>query len=132
MSDSPPPPPSPPGGKACPSCAERVQVAARVCRYCGFDFETGAYRSLAADPPGINGLAVASFVLSISWLGGLGSLLAVVFGHKAKSEIDASGGRQSGRGLAVAGLVLGYIGIGLIVLGLLAALFWRFVVYGST
>ena len=30
-----------------------------------------------------NGLAIASFVLSLVWLGGLGSVLAVIFGATA-------------------------------------------------
>jgi hypothetical protein len=59
-----------------------------------------------------NGLAVASLVLGILWLAGLGSLLAIVFGVKGRSQIDASGGHQGGRGLATAGIALGVTGIG--------------------
>lgn len=67
-------------------------------------------------PAGTNGYAIASLVLGIVWIAGLGSLLAVIFGVMAKNQIDASGGRQTGRGLAVAGLVLGVVGlIGLII-----------------
>lgn len=68
-----------------------------------------------------NGLAVASLVCGIVWLGGLGSLLALVFGYMARGQIDASGGREGGRGLAVAGIVLGWVGVAgflLVVLGL--------------
>lgn len=69
-----------------------------------------------------NGLAVASLVLGILWLFWLGSLLAVVFGHVAKRQIERSGGAERGEGLAVAGLVLGWVGLGafviLVVLGL--------------
>jgi hypothetical protein len=35
----------------------------------------------------------------------------VVFGHIALRRIAASGGRQGGRGMAVAGVVLGYFGL---------------------
>lgn len=56
-----------------------------------------------------SGLAIASFVLGLLGLCGIGSLLAVIFGHCALSEIDKSGGAVTGRGLAVAGLVLGYV-----------------------
>lgn len=63
-----------------------------------------------------NGFAIASLVLGIVWLWGLGSVLALVFGYLAKSQIDESRGAQGGRGLAVAGIVLGWVGVGLIAL----------------
>jgi hypothetical protein len=46
------------------------------------------------------------------------SILAVVFGHVSKKQIDESRGTQTGRGLAVAGTVLGWIGVGLALLAL--------------
>lgn len=58
-----------------------------------------------------SGFAVASLVLGILWVMGLGSILALVFGYIAKGQIDASGGRQTGRGMAVAGVVLGWVGV---------------------
>jgi hypothetical protein len=58
-------------------------------------------------------------VLGIVWVYGVGSVLALVFGYRGKSEIDRSNGSQSGRGLAVAGIVLGWIGVSIIVLGLI-------------
>ena len=48
----------------------------------------------------------------------VGSIIAVVTGHMAKGEIARSNGTIGGAGLATAGLILGYIGIGLMVLGL--------------
>ncbi len=65
---------------------------------------------------GINGFAVASLVLGILWMSWLGSLLAIIFGNVALTQIDRSEGEQTGRGLAVAGLVLGYVGLGTLVL----------------
>jgi uncharacterized protein DUF4190 len=59
-----------------------------------------------------NGLAIASMVLGILWLWWIGSVLALVFGMVAKSQIDNSGGLQQGRGMAIAGIVLGWVGIG--------------------
>jgi hypothetical protein len=58
-----------------------------------------------------NGFAIASMVLGILWIYSIGSILALVFGYKARKEIDDSGGAQQGRGMATAGIVLGYIGI---------------------
>lgn len=37
--------------------------------------------------------------------------LALVYGNKARNEIDGSGGRLGGRGMATAGIILGWIGI---------------------
>lgn len=64
--------------------------------------------------PQQNGMAVASLVLGILgmiWLWGIGPLLALIFGYQSKRQIDDSGGRQTGRGLAVAGIATGWIGI---------------------
>ena len=58
-----------------------------------------------------NGLAIASLVLSIIWLAGLGSVLAVIFGIVARRQIRASGGRQGGEGLALAGTLIGVVGV---------------------
>jgi hypothetical protein len=70
-----------------------------------------------------NGLAIASLVLSIFWLFGVGSILAVIFGVSARRAIKRSAGTQSGEGLAVAGLVIGIVGITAIVgLGVIGVL----------
>ena len=58
-----------------------------------------------------NGLAIAAFVAGFFWFAWLGSVCAVIFGHVALRQIKDSGGRQSGSGFAVAGLVLGYLQI---------------------
>jgi hypothetical protein len=58
-----------------------------------------------------NGLAVASLVLGIVWVFGLGSILAVIFGFVARRQIRESGGRQSGEGMALAGIILGFVGV---------------------
>lgn len=61
--------------------------------------------------PATNGFAVASLICGAVWLGWIGSALAIVLGHVALSQIAQSGGRQGGRGLAIGGLVLGYLGV---------------------
>ena len=65
----------------------------------------------AAPAPTTNGMSVASLVLGIVWLFGLGSILAVIFGFVGQRQIRESGGRQSGGGMATAGIVLGFVGI---------------------
>jgi hypothetical protein len=70
-----------------------------------------------------NGLAVASLIAGFLWMGWLGSVLAVVFGHIALRQINESGGREGGSGLAIAGLVLGYLGVATLLLVILVAVF---------
>jgi hypothetical protein len=70
-----------------------------------------------------NGLAVASLIAGFFWLGWLGSFLAVIFGHVALNQIKASGGREQGTGLAISGLVLGYMGVATLLLVVLVAVF---------
>ena len=69
-------------------------------------------------PPRTNGLAVTSMILGLLWVCWLGSILAVIFGHVALSQIKKSNGTQQGKGFAVAGLVLGYLGVLTLILAL--------------
>lgn len=66
-------------------------------------------------------MAVASLVLGIIWIYWVGSVLALVFGYTAKSQIDKSGGQETGRGMATAGIVLGWIGVAMILVVLVIA-----------
>jgi hypothetical protein len=66
-----------------------------------------------------NGLAIASLVLGILWLYGLGSLLALVFGYMALRQIKQR--HQGGRGMAIAGTILGWLGVALLVLAVIGA-----------
>jgi hypothetical protein len=63
-----------------------------------------------------NGFSIAALVLGIVWIYWVGSILALVFGYIAKSQIDRSRGLQSGRGMAIAGIVLGWIGVATLIL----------------
>jgi hypothetical protein len=63
---------------------------------------------------GTDGLAIASMVLGIVWVWWIGSILAVIFGHIALRRIARDG--KAGRGMAIAGLVLGYVGVGILAL----------------
>lgn len=66
-----------------------------------------------------NGMAIASLVLGLIWVCSIGSILALVFGYLARKQIDAAGGREAGRGLATAGIVLGWIGVATLVIALM-------------
>jgi hypothetical protein len=71
-------------------------------------------------PSRTNGMAIASMVLGILWLWWVGSILAVIFGHVALSQTKKDPS-QGGRGMAIAGVVLGWIGVAVLILALLAA-----------
>ena len=65
-----------------------------------------------------NGFAVAALVLGIIGIpavlvlvGLLFAVLALIFGLVARSQIQRSGGAQGGGGMAMAGIVLGGVGI---------------------
>lgn len=69
-----------------------------------------------------NTSAVISLVLGIGafvLVCGLVSIPAVIFGNKAIKEIDQSQGTQSGKGMAQAGQILGWIGIAISVIGII-------------
>ena len=57
-------------------------------------------------------------VLGILWLFWIGSILAVIFGHVALSQIRKDPSIQ-GRGMAVAGVVLGWVGLGVLLIVLI-------------
>ena len=68
-----------------------------------------------------NSMAIVSLVaaiLGMTLFPFFGSIVAVITGPMAKREIAASGGAVGGEGLAQAGIILGWVGIALSVLGL--------------
>jgi hypothetical protein len=69
-----------------------------------------------------SGLAIASLVLAVGGLTILpllGSIVAIILGYMARNDIRRRPGEVSGNGIAMAGIVLGWIAVGLSVLGLL-------------
>ena len=75
-----------------------------------------------------NTYAIVSLVLGLVAMP-LTSIPALIFGYKAKNQIDASGGAEEGRGLAIAGIVLGWVGVAI---GILALIFIVLAVAVST
>ena len=101
MSNVPPPPPpqDPAGGNPWPS-------------------QPPPYQYQYGPPPRpTNGLAIASMVLGILWLYWIGSILALVFGYVARSQIRQR--NEAGNGMAIAGIVLGWIGVATLVVTLI-------------
>ena len=111
-----PPPPgyAPPSGYEQPPAYDPNAAAAY-----GYA-QPGAYPGYPPATQQTSGMAIASLVLSLLGfviLPLIGSILGVIFGHMALGEIKRSNGAVGGQGLAMAGLVIGYIGIGLALLG---------------
>jgi len=75
-------------------------------------------------PAPTSGAATASLILGICGfvlcpLSIICSPLALVFGYRSRREIRDSGGRVGGDGLALAGVILGWIGIAWVALWIL-------------
>jgi competence protein ComGC len=81
-------------------------------------------QSPADSAPQTSGLAIASLVLGIVGFcsAGLTAIPAVICGHMALSQIGKSAGRQTGGGMAISGLVTGYLSLVIGVIALLAGL----------
>jgi len=75
-----------------------------------------------ASPP-TSGMAIASLVLGVSGLTVvplIGSILALILGYMARNDIRQRPGEVSGEGLATAGIIMGWIAVGLTILAILA------------
>ena len=92
--------------------------SATFCTVCGTRTFQGA--NALAFSSKYNGMAIASMVLGIVWVYWIGSILALVFGYVARNQIKQRGGQ--GGGMAVAGIVLGWVGIGFLVIFLIAGM----------
>jgi type IV pilus assembly protein PilA len=107
----------------CSNCGASVTEGAPFCSNCG----RPAQNLLATAPPPpsagytgpqeTDGKAVGSLVLGILAIVPLSifaGIPAVVLGHISRSSIRESRGRLSGSGMALAGLIMGYISLALI------------------
>ena len=118
----------------CPKCGKENIDQAEFCQACGTSIQTTTVNPNAqmarpiASQPKSNGLAIASMVLGIvglifGWfILAVPSILAVIFGHIARKRIKRSDGTMSGSGMALAGLITGYSGIFIGLIGIIAAI----------
>ncbi len=103
----------------CFGCGNNVLVGERFCRVCGKEVSTGSATAPALGPPAegaifpaqTSGKAIASFICGLFLFTFPMSILAIIFGHLSVSEIRKSASRLKGEGMAIAGLVLGYVGL---------------------
>lgn len=105
--------------RLCPYCSQAIGEYAQVCPFC---------RSNLVGPSGLpgqaetSGKAIGSLVCGLLFFFPPSAILAVIMGHLSLSEIRQSAGRLGGRGVAVAGLVLGYAGLSFIPILIIAAI----------
>lgn len=91
--------------------------------YSGVPYSPGPYSPAQypgyGPPPqsATNGMAIASLVISLVGFficGGLLCPLGAIFGHVAKGQISRTG--EAGDGIALAGLIIGWVGTGLVLI----------------
>lgn len=102
----------------CENCGTEVSPAALSCPKCGHPFQRGAGAPAARRT---EGTAIASLVLGVLGIVGcliVAPILAIVFGTQARSKLAADPALE-GEGMAKAGVVLGWVGLGLSVLWIL-------------
>jgi hypothetical protein len=89
----------------------------KFCRVCGLASTGAATTTLPSRAPGpaanaqTSGKAIASLICGLLFFIPFLFVAAIVFGHLALSEIRKSAGSLKGEGVAIAGLVLGYLWI---------------------
>ena len=99
----------------CSACGTSMNEDERFCRACGKEAApTGIAAAMPMAPAGpaeTSGKAIVSLIFGLFIFFFPFSIVAIIFGHLSLSEIRKSAGRLTGDGLAMGGLVLGYIGI---------------------
>lgn len=113
----------------CSGCGNNVPVGERFCRVCGKEVSAtpapgpalGPSAEGSVFPAQTSGKAIASLVCGLFLFAFPLSILAIIFGHLSVSEIRKSAGHLKGEGMAIAGLVLGYVGLAAIPVMLIVA-----------
>jgi type IV pilus assembly protein PilA len=90
--------PLPENSQFCGSCGEAVPIAPTA----------------VTTPPATSGMAIGSLISGIFSFFFPAAIAAIVLGHIARSNIRKSAGRLTGNGVALAGLILGYLGLAFI------------------
>jgi type IV pilus assembly protein PilA len=109
--------------QTCSRCSSSIQDGVSFCPACGNSLpavagspgsRTGVSPSISAayaGPQQTSGKPIGSFLCGLfCWLLPV-TVVAIILGHLSLSDIKKSAGRLKGQGLAVAGLVLGYMGV---------------------
>ena len=106
----------------CSNCGHPLPHSSRFCAGCGqavtVQSATVVTSGVSTPPlsgmPETSGLAIGSLIAGIFSFIFPAAIAAIVLGHIARSNIRKSAGRSTGDGMALAGLILGYMGIALV------------------
>jgi len=114
--------------KQCANCKNNLADFVAVCPFCGAGIPVAQAPQFTAQPPEWSGppqnsgKAIASLICGVVFFFWPLSVAAVILGHLALSDIKRSAGRLAGRGMAIGGLVTGYIGVSIIPFLIIAAI----------
>jgi type IV pilus assembly protein PilA len=111
----------------CAGCGSSVSADDQFCRVCGKPASPDSAVMPASSgppvgPPGTSGKAIASLIFGLLFLFPPFAIAAVILGHLSLSEIRKSAGRLVGNGMAIVGLILGYAGLSVIPILIIAAI----------
>jgi hypothetical protein len=112
----------------CKSCGVQNIPGAKYCDHCGLTLPaTGSAAELTQPglplpPPATSLKAVFSLISGLLFFIPFSGIGAIVLGHWSRGEIKRSAGRLKGSGIALAGLVLGYGSIAVVVAFIAAVL----------
>jgi type IV pilus assembly protein PilA len=109
----------------CPKCGTTVAEESSFCKVCGSVVSGPGSPPTppeSAAPQRTDGKAIASLILGFFFFSLPAAIVAVILGHMSLSEIRKSAGSLKGEGLAIGGLVLGYMGLATIPLLIVAAI----------
>lgn len=110
----------------CTHCGAENPDASQFCSRCGTNLHASSAPSAGTSAPAstaglyssapteTSGKAIASLICGILFFFLPAAVAAIILGHLSLAEIRRSAGRLAGEGTAIAGLVLGYIGVAFI------------------
>jgi type IV pilus assembly protein PilA len=113
----------------CPKCGKPNADASQFCTSCGQILTSQtvvpsqpAVGTVGAPAPETSGKAVASLICGCLSFIFPAAIAAIILGHISRSEIRKSAGRLTGSGIALTGLVFGYIGVSFVPILIIAAI----------
>lgn len=97
----------------CRNCGTENADQAQFCKRCGAGLPAppSALGQSFTGPVHSSGKAIASLICGIFAFVFPSAVAAIILGHISLSEIRKSAGRLTGHGIAMAGLILGYVGV---------------------